>query len=74
VPKQGARLTIDAGLVRDAAGQPLDGNRDGQAGGDFVATLNSRGALSMARPMSGPGAGRVTDAAIDALMADESFI
>ncbi len=71
-PKQQAQLTISADLVRDAAGQPLDGNHDGLAGGNFVATLGARGVISMARPMARPAAGRVIDAAIGALMADES--
>jgi hypothetical protein len=56
----------------DAAERPLDGNPDGRPGGNFIATLNARGVLAMARPMAEPRSGRVTDAAIGALMADES--
>ena len=39
VPNQPLQLTINAALVLDAQGQQLDGNRDGQPGGNFVATL-----------------------------------
>lgn len=70
MPKQGMRVTINADVVRDEAGQSIDGNHDGQPGGNFVATLNARRVLSMARPMAEPRAGRVADAAISAMMAD----
>jgi C1A family cysteine protease len=36
VPKQKLQLRICAAIVRDAQGRPLDGDRDGQPGGDFL--------------------------------------
>jgi hypothetical protein len=41
LPKQALQLTINAALVLDAQGRPIDGNRDGQPGGNFVAILKS---------------------------------
>jgi hypothetical protein len=73
IPNRTMELTIDSGLVRDAEGRPLDGNHDGQPGGDFVATLNRAGVISMARTMVEAGAGRVTAMAVDALTADGSL-
>lgn len=34
--------TITAALLTDAYGRPLDGNDDGQPGGNFIATLSHR--------------------------------
>jgi hypothetical protein len=73
MPKQGMQLTINTDLVRDAAGQPLDGNHDGQPGGNFIATLNSSGVIGMARTKMEIPASPVNAAAIDAVMADASF-
>ena len=42
------QLQINAATLTDAPGRPLDGNNDGQPGGDFVATL-SKGGVSIAR-------------------------
>jgi hypothetical protein len=39
VPHQTLQLSIDAALVLDAQGRPIDGNRDGRPGGTYVATL-----------------------------------
>jgi hypothetical protein len=39
VPHQPLQLSIDAALVLDSQGRPIDGNRDGRPGGNFVATL-----------------------------------
>jgi hypothetical protein len=39
LPTQALQLSIDAALVFDSQGRPIDGNRDGQPGGTFVATL-----------------------------------
>jgi hypothetical protein len=41
-------LRIIAAGLTDVLGRPPDGNRDGQPGGDFVATLGKRG-ISVAR-------------------------
>jgi hypothetical protein len=38
------QLRITAAGILDAAGRPLDGNRDGRAGGDYVALLTKAGA------------------------------
>jgi hypothetical protein len=37
------RLTVISSLVRDTFGRPLDGNHDGQPGGNFVARLSNKG-------------------------------
>ena len=42
------QLVINASLLTDARGRPLDGNDDGQAGGNFLATLSKSG-VSVAR-------------------------
>jgi hypothetical protein len=39
-------LTINATLVTDALGRPIDGNDDGQPGGNYVATF-SRGGVTI---------------------------
>jgi hypothetical protein len=39
LPTQALQLSIDAALVLDPQGRPIDGNRDGQPGGTFVAIL-----------------------------------
>ena len=41
---QPERLTITASMLTDFLGRPLDGNHDGQPGGDFVATLKGKSA------------------------------
>ena len=38
-----ARLTVTASLITDAFGRPLDGNHDGQPGGNFVAIFSNKG-------------------------------
>ena len=38
------KLTINAARLLDTLGRPLDGDHDGQPGGNFVATLSKRGA------------------------------
>jgi hypothetical protein len=40
------QLRIIASVLTDALGRPLDGNDDGQPGGDFVATLGKTGVRS----------------------------
>ena len=39
---QPEQLTITASLLTDSLGRPLDGNHNGQLGGDFVATLRGK--------------------------------
>jgi hypothetical protein len=41
------QLRLNASALTDAQGRPLDGNHDGQPGGDFTATL-SKGGVSVA--------------------------
>ena len=67
------QLTINGSRIHDTTGRQLDGNGDGQAGGNFVGTLTSGGGSSMARAMVDSRSGRETGAAIDALMTDESL-
>ncbi len=66
------QLTINAGAVLDAEGRPIEGNNDGQPGGNFVARLDGRGLISMARAMGEPERlpARVVAAAVDALMVE----
>jgi hypothetical protein len=47
VPRQALRLSITGSGVLDAQGRPVDGNGDGQPGGDFTATVG-RGNLGPA--------------------------
>src|SRR5262249_7458680 len=42
VPHQTLQLSIDAALVLDAQGRPIDGNHDGRPGGTYVATLKKQ--------------------------------
>ena len=64
------RLQIVAADLTDALGRPIDGNDDGQSGGNYTATFSRTGAtsdtLSLARTREQPGT--VSDA-IDALLA-----
>ncbi len=64
--------TIIAADLLDTKGRELDCNNDSQPGGNFIATLNNSGVISMARTMVEARAGRVATA-IDAMMADGSF-
>jgi hypothetical protein len=43
VASQTLQLTITAAGTLDAMGRPIDGNRDGQPGGDFQATFGAAG-------------------------------
>jgi hypothetical protein len=46
--KPSLQLQIAAAGLIDAQGQPIDGNRDGQPGGDYQATLKKTGAVAAA--------------------------
>jgi hypothetical protein len=72
-PKQTRPLTIKAANLWDAEGLELDGNDHGQPSGNFVAALNNRGVIGMTRKMVESRAGRVTAAAIDAMMSEETL-
>ena len=68
VPKQPLQLTINAAGTLDAAGRPIDGNRDGQPGGDFQATFQG-GGIRLAGISQAGFPGRVAPESFDALMA-----
>ncbi len=48
VPRGEMRLTVNASLVLDVEGREIDGNEDGQLGGNDVVILNYRGVISAA--------------------------
>ena len=48
------QLTINAADVLDSEGREIDGNGDGQPGGDYVAILNKSGLISTPGPMAKP--------------------
>ena len=72
---QADRLEIVAADLADALGRPLDGNGDGQPGGNYTATFSRSGAtsngLSLARVREQPG---TVSVAIDALLARGELI
>jgi hypothetical protein len=67
VPRQSLQLSIGASSVHDTQGRPLDGNRDGQPGGDFQATFGNAGIRLAGAPRTGPSSA-VSAAAFDALL------
>jgi hypothetical protein len=63
------RLEITASDLTDALGRPIDGNDDGQPGGNFVATFSKQG-VAFAQPDSRLATRASLDAvAVDALLA-----
>jgi hypothetical protein len=60
---QPMQLTINPALS-DPYGRPIDGNHDGQPGGDFTANLTKKGATVLARPASRRAAVAAVDRAI----------
>jgi hypothetical protein len=73
LPKSAMQLTIQAADLLDAEGRQLNGNDDGQPGGNFAATLNSQGVITMVRTIAEARTGLGTAAAIDAIM-NEAFL
>jgi hypothetical protein len=61
------QLTINAAGTLDSVGRPIDGNRDGQPGGDVVATFGNAG-IRLARASPAGPSGRVSAQAFDALI------
>ena len=63
-------LIVNGRLVTDTLGRQIDGNDDGQPGGDYIATISGSrvtvGGLPLARTMEQPAN---VPAAIDALLA-----
>jgi hypothetical protein len=68
--KKALQLAIAAVRVLDAQGRPIDGDRDGQPGGDFRTTLGGKGLRIRLADDPGPGrVGRVSAEAIDSRLA-----
>ena len=69
-------LIVNGSLVTDALGRPIDGNDDGQPGGDFIATISGSratpgAAAPQARTQKQPAN---VPAAIDALLIRGEFV
>ena len=62
------QLRITAALLTDAYDRPLDGNYDGQPGGDFVATFK-RGGVTFAQVKSAARIEALSASAVDAVFA-----
>jgi hypothetical protein len=61
------QLTITAALLKDSLGRTLDGNRDGQPGGDFVSTLPKK-SITFLQVQNLSSIGALTAAAFDSLI------
>jgi len=78
IPKQAfnktqlQQLRVKAAFLSDICGRPLDGNHDGQPGGDFTASMskNKVTILSAAQAKAAP---RTTAAAVDIVLQEPSF-
>ena len=57
LPTQPLQLSLNASAVVDSHGQPIDGNRDGQPGGNFQATFAKAG-LNLASASASSAGGR----------------
>jgi hypothetical protein len=68
-PRPSEQLRIIASVLTDALGRPLDGNRDGQPGGDFVATLGKAG-VSAAGVAGAQSLKPLSSHAVDVLLSD----
>ncbi len=62
------QLRITAALLTDAYGRPLDGNYDGQPGGNFVGTFKNRG-ITFAQVKSASRIEALSASAVDAVFA-----
>ena len=65
---QPEQLRITAADLTDAFGRPLDGDDNGQPGGDFVAILSKKGVTVAS------AADRVTTSAVDLVLREESLV
>ncbi len=63
-------LIVNAALVTDALGRPIDGNDDGQPGGDFIATISGRRVSAGGVPLARTQEQNAIPTAIDALLAE----
>jgi hypothetical protein len=66
------QLRIVGSVLTDSLGRPLDGNRDGQPGSDFVTTLQ-KAVLRTARVVGPRSANRLSARAVDALLTSGFF-
>jgi hypothetical protein len=79
VPKQALnktqlqQLRVKAALLSDTYGRPIDGNHDGQPGGDLVATIKGK-SVTIQNTTQAQAESRLTAMAIDALMLDPALI
>jgi len=67
VVNQTLELTITAAGTLDAEGRPIDGSRDGQPGGNLVATFG-KGGISLSSTSDSSAATRVSAEAFDMLL------
>jgi hypothetical protein len=79
IPKQAfnemqlQQLTVKSALLRDSLGRLIDGNDDGQPGGDFVATLKGKSVTIAAKAAATAApAARLTVEAIDRVLAGDA--
>jgi hypothetical protein len=72
IPKQTLQLSITGSGILDSHGHPIDGNRDGQPGGDFQVTLG-KGGNSLAGVSPTGLTGRVSAKAFDTLSVTGQF-
>jgi hypothetical protein len=68
IPDQKVQLTITAGDFLDSNGHPIDGNNDGQSGGNLVASFGKRG-TTVSTPSASSALPQVSANAIDMLAA-----
>jgi hypothetical protein len=67
------QLRIIAARVTDAVGRPIDGNDDGQPGGDYVATFTKRGGSVAAAALARSRTNAPLAPAIDTLVARDEL-
>jgi hypothetical protein len=64
---QPEQLTITSSLLTDWLGRPIDGNHDGQPGGDFVATLKGKTVTIASRGVAKAASAAASQHAVDAI-------
>jgi hypothetical protein len=67
------QLRITAALLTDIYGRPIDGNHEGQPGGDFVANIKGK-SVTIQSATQAQSVSRLTAMAVDALMLDLGLI
>jgi hypothetical protein len=63
------QLRVKSAFLTDSFGRPIDGNHDGQPGGDFSANLSKNKVTILAVPQAQAVSSR-TAAAVDAVLRD----